>query len=213
MDGDEFKSAPSPRKEILNMLARDAEKCENQGETRPVLFCFVTDPYQPLNDELQLTRSAIKILHRHGLRVTILTKGGIRAMRDFDLLGPQDAFATTLTLVNQKESEGIEPGAAIPWERILSLKEAHNAGIETWVSCEPILRLTDTLSLIDATKEFVGHYKIGTLNYHPELGELDWKKTAETVKSFMEEKRLRFYMKKDLARHIGFPDGYWGEVE
>ena len=74
----------SPRDQILECLRLDVQKMK--GDHRTVLLCFLCDPYQPIDDELKITRSAIQILGENGFRVQILTKGGKRASRDFDLL-------------------------------------------------------------------------------------------------------------------------------
>lgn len=109
---DDFHGAVKPRKNILAGLEKDAERLA--GSKDRVLLSFTTDPYQPIEEELGITREAIKILHRHGLHVEILTKGGTRAARDFDLLMPGDAFATTLTFLDEDKSREWEPKAALP---------------------------------------------------------------------------------------------------
>ncbi len=81
----------------------NATKLAKQGERRNVLFSFTCDPYTPIEQKTQLTRKCIKALHESGLNVTILTKGGLRSMRDFDLLTPKDAYATTLTSLWDKD--------------------------------------------------------------------------------------------------------------
>jgi DNA repair photolyase len=159
----------------------DASAWAKKGETRRVLLCFITDPYQPLELETQITRKAITALHSFGLNVVILTKAGLRSTRDFDLLGPKDAYATTLTCDNDADSLKWEPGAALPSERIEALKEAHRKGIETWVSFEPVIYPVQTFHLLEMTHDIVGHYKVGTMNYHPHGKLTDWKKFGQMM--------------------------------
>jgi len=202
-----FETEVKPRPNILSQLEKDCWRLLQAGETRPVLLSFVGDVYQPVESKFLVTRAAIRILHRHGLKVHILTKGGERATRDFDLLGPGDAFATTLTTTTPEMSRYWEPAAALPQARIDSLKEAHKLGIETWASLEPVLYPHCAIELIGATHKFVGHYKVGKLNYHPHAQTIDWRIFAKGVIATLEGFGAKYYIKKDLARYIGHPQG------
>ena len=44
-----------------------------------------SDPYMPLEDELQYTRKALELIHRYGFGATLITKSD-RVLRDFALL-------------------------------------------------------------------------------------------------------------------------------
>lgn len=181
-------------------------------ENRPILLCFVTDPYQPLEEETRLTRTAIDTLHQFGLRVTMLTKAGERSTRDFDLLTPNDEYATTLTCSNYADSQKWEPIAALPRDRIAALSKAHRLGIPTWVSFEPVIYPHQTYELLDITHPVVGHYKVGTMNYHPHGRTIDWKYFAEMMIYKLEMLKKPYYIKKDLAKYLGKPEGFWGNV-
>ena len=88
--GEGFHENPKPRESVLKYLSKD---CQNlRGSRIPVLLSFTTDPYQPIDEEIGLSRNAIQIMHNHGMAVEVLTKGGTRACRDFDLLTNRDAF-------------------------------------------------------------------------------------------------------------------------
>lgn len=201
-DKSSWENCPKPRvneQDILN----SAKMWKQRGETRRVLLCFVTDPYQPIEAETQLTHHAISILHEHGFYVHILTKGGKRSMRDFDLLSDKDAYATTLTCINPEDSLRWEPYAALPDERIDALKEAHRRGIETWVSFEPVIYPRDTVALLNRTFPFVGHYKVGTMNYHPHGKSINWREYGFSMKRIMDAMGIKYYFKKDLLREMG----------
>ena len=169
---------------------------------QPILFSFTTDPYQEIDEEYQLTRQGIKYLHENGLAVEILTKGGMRAARDFDLLSEKDAFATTLTFVDEKKSREWEPGAALPDDRIEAMKLAHSQGIRVWVSLEPVIDPEESLELIRLTHGFVDLFKVGKLNYHPAARDVDWKSFANRAVSLLERLGKRYYIKKDLQTYI-----------
>lgn len=182
---------------------QDAKRWVAKGETRRVLLCFITDPYQPLEWETLLTRKTITALHSAGLNIIILTKGGSRSMRDFDILTSKDAYATTLTCLHEPDSLHWEPHAALPKERINALKKAHELGIETWVSLEPVLYPQETKCLVEITKGFVGHYKVGVLNYHPHGKSVNWKQFGFEMKRIMDNEGIHYYFKKDLLKEMG----------
>ena len=96
------------------------------------------------------TRQAIQILIDNGLRVMILTKGGMRAARDFDLLETYDRcrFGTTVVFRNQADASQWELNAPPVADRIQAIHQAHGRGIKTWVSLEPVIDPDQALELI-----------------------------------------------------------------
>ncbi len=201
-DKEQWENDPKPRvtAEEIDQSAWLWQKIYNG---RRILLCFVTDPYQPIEAETQLTRQAIEILHKYGMYVHILTKGGARAMRDFDLLTPKDAFAVTLTCDNDVDSLKWEPNSAVPGERLDVLEEAHDAGIETWVSLEPVIYPDQVERLVMETKGFVDHYKVGTMNYHPHGKTIDFAAFGRRMKRIMDQQGIKYYFKKDLLKEMG----------
>ncbi len=205
-----FENQPQIRVTAHDVL-QSAKAWKDKGETRRVLYSFITDPYQPIEQETQLTRKCIMALHQEGLNVVILTKGGIRSMRDFDLLTSQDAYATTLTCLHEQDSLHWEPYVALPKERIRALREAHKLGIETWVSLEPVIYPQDAKNLVEITRGFVGHYKVGKMNYieklppqlKEEVQDINWYEFGWGMKRFMDELDVKYYFKKDLLKEMG----------
>jgi len=215
-DPKEFHGRAVPRQGgdgALANLRKDAERMNARGDDRHVLLSFITDPYQPAERDFQLTRRAIEELHRYGIPVAILTKAGWPATRDFDLLGPADLFGTTLTFQDPKLSRVWEPGAGLPSMRIKSLEDAKVRGIGTWVSCEPVIDQSETLALIERTAPIVDVFKVGTLNYSRKLPRdlvpppIDWKLFAQDVVKLLDRLGANYYIKKDLARYLGQPEG------
>jgi DNA repair photolyase len=197
---DEF-CKPKVRSDVLTKFEKDAEILEREGETRSILLSFTTDPYQPLDVKEGLTRKAIKILHDHNLKVSILTKGGKRSERDFDLLVAHpdlSEYGVTLVFTDPKYQKEIEKGAASTEERIASLKAAHDLGIFTYVSLEPVWFPAQSLELIDITHKFVDFYKIGKLNYDPQQRTVDWSKFKKDLIEKLDRYGKKFYIKKSL---------------
>lgn len=193
-----FHDKPEPRKDIIAQINKDAEKFA--GDKRPVLMCFTSDAYQPIEKELRLTQKAITSLYLNGITPQILTKaGGWAISRDVDILKASGAiWAATLTTDSEAESLEWEPRAALPDDRIEALKIAKNAGLQTWVSFEPVINTDAVYRLIDKTHEFVDLYKVGKLNYHPLAKQINWQYFLINVRHKFNSLNKRYYIKKDL---------------
>lgn len=185
--------------DFLPSLEREAAKLLRAGQSGPqVLLSFTCDPYSALDAKEAVTRKVIQILHRNGFNACTLTKGGQRAMRDLDLFGAGDAFATTMTLLDDAASLEWEPGAALPSERIATIEAFHAAGITTWVSLEPVIDPVAAMDIIRLTHTFTDLYKIGKMNYHPVAATIDWRHWADTSTALLDQLGKRYYVKDDL---------------
>lgn len=200
---DDFDNKVIPRKNFINLLQKDLRKYEAADIKEQVLLSFTSDPYNHLDVNLCLTRQVIKNIQAFGMSVCTLTKGGSRALRDIDLFRPGlDSFASTLTTLNNQQSLKWEAGAALPQDRIDTLKEFHNAGILTWVSLEPVYDTKATLEIIRQTHEFVDLYKVGKINYHKISKEIDWQEFTDNVTQLLNELEQDYYLKKDLHPYV-----------
>lgn len=201
----EFDAGAEPRENFLHLLTRDAAKYQALGITEQVMLSFTTDPYHPFDNAM--TRDVLRILQAHGLSVCTLTKGGKRALRDIDMFRPEcDAFASTLTSLDDAFSLKWERGAALPDDRISTLKAFHDAGIFTWVSLEPTLDTESSLAIIEHTHEFVDLYKIGRANYLPMTYTTDWETYTHRILELVNRLGVKHYIKKDLQKYL--PEGY-----
>ena len=199
-------NSPSPRAGVLGKLLQDADELGRLHEQRSILLSFTCDTYQEIDVRYKLTREALKILLPRGLNVTILTKGGARSERDFDLLAQypdQVTYAATLVFTNEEQRRVYETGTAAPTaERIAALKRAHGLGIRTWVSLEPVFDPVQSLDLIRQTHEFVDLYKVGTLNYMQEAKAIDWAAFGYDAIALLDSLGKDHYIKVDLKRHL-----------
>ena len=193
---------PALRPGFLGKLRQEASKYHLAGIEGQVLLSFTCDPYPHIDAQYAITREAIKIIHSAGLSVCVLTKGGSRALRDLDLFSGSDAFATTMTFLDEAQSLKWEPGAAIPADRVAAIQEFHAAEIPTWVSLEPVLDPAAALDIIRETHGFVDLYKVGRLNYHPLAKTIDWRQFAHDAVDLLESLGCAYYLKKDLACHL-----------
>lgn len=204
---EEFFRRGLPRDRAIENLKLDAARLAKKGDRRHVLLSFITDPYQPSEEEYKLTRKAIEALHGYGIFVAILTKGGLRAARDFDILTRFDLFGVSLTTLNPETKAQWEPNVPSANERIRTLELAKKAGIPTWVSCEPVVVPGETLQLIRLAAEATDVFKVGKLNYRKEAERIHWRQFAQDVTKLLDSLGASYYIKQDLARFIGHPEG------
>lgn len=195
---DAWRSCVTPRDDILRKLEADARDMAN--DERRVLLCFLSDPYQPADDVYRLTRKALEILGEHGMKAQVLTKGGTRACRDFDLMKKFDVhLGVSLSFVTDMERAKWEPNAASIQDREDLLRRAHRAGIYTWVSVEPVIIPAEALAVIRRMRRHVDFWKIGKLNHMRAIeSSIDWPAFRESAIALLEEARARYYIKKDL---------------
>lgn len=209
-------SQPAPRSEqFVALLEKELAKRDKKGiEPSNVLLCFTCDPYQEIDADLRLTQRTINLLHRWGYRVTVLTKGGTKALRDLHLFGRGDRFATTLTFLDPEKSRLWEPEAALPFDRIQAIQQFAAVGIMTWVSLEPVIEPLASLEIIKAVAPWVEAFKVGTLNHHPLAKQIDWRLFGSSATHLLDTlgyerqwepdklDRGQYYIKADLARWI-----------
>lgn len=209
MDRPEFDAGAVPRENFLKLLEKDARKYQAAGIAEQVMLSFTTDPYHP--GDTSLTRQTLECLQAHGLGICTLTKGGNRAMRDIDLFRPgRDAFASTLTSLDDEFSRKWERQAASPADRINTLRAFHGSGIFTWVSLEPVLDTEATLKIIRHTHQFVDLYKVGRVNYIGLTKTTNWKQFTADVLQVLQDTGARHYIKRDLQPYL--PEGYENQM-
>ena len=201
----EFDAGAVPRPDFIRHLINDARKYQAAGITEQVLLSFTSDPYHP--GDTALTRQTLDVLQLHGLGICTLTKGGTRSLRDLDLFRPdRDAFASTLTSLDDVFAQKWEPHAAAPADRILALKKFHKHGIFTWVSLEPTLDVESSLAIVRKTHSFVNLYKVGRVNYLPMTKTTDWGDYTLRMIDLLQQVGSAHYIKRDLWPYL--PPGY-----
>jgi DNA repair photolyase len=201
---EDFHSNVKLYKNIVERVKRDCEGGALGGET--IQLCFTCDPY-PTGIDTTPTREIIKILKIGGAHVQILTKNGMAATRDFDLLDGRDKFGVTLTAFSKQESLCIEPGAECPSSRLNALDLAKIRKIGTWVSFEPVIRMSDTLSLLDIVIEnkLADTVKIGKLNYFDPPEVIDWGIFGRVAEAKCKSAGQDYYIKEILRAEMEKP--------
>jgi len=110
---------------------------------RPIAMGTNTDPYQPVEDRLKITRQVIKVLGEFDHPFTITTKSA-RVTRDVDLIAPMAArglaaVMLSITSLDPEVARTLEPRASSPRRRLRAVRELSAAGIPVFVSISPVV--------------------------------------------------------------------------
>jgi DNA repair photolyase len=102
-----------------------------------------TDPYQPVERTLKLTRSVLEVLDRFNHPVGIVTKSA-GVLRDLDILSAMAArrlvrVYVSVTTLDDKLARTMEPRAAAPQRRLQAIAELTRAGVPTGVMAAPMI--------------------------------------------------------------------------
>jgi len=116
--------------------------------SRPVAMSGVTDPYQPVERQLKITRACIAVLAEYRNPVNIVTKNHL-ITRDVDLLSElalSNAAAVMLSFstLNADLSRVLEPRTSTPSLRLEAIRTLSSSGIPVGVFVAPVIPgLTD----------------------------------------------------------------------
>lgn len=109
----------------------------------PIAFGTNTDPYQPIEKDLRITRDLLKLLARWNHPLTIVTKSAL-VLRDLDILAPLAEkrlvqVAVSVTTLDHHLARRMEPRATTPWKRLDAIRELAAAGVPTSVFFAPVI--------------------------------------------------------------------------
>ena len=208
----EYFCNPDPRSNVLEKLSKELPKCKKEQ----VLLSFIGDAYCETTDNNALTREVLEKLLEAKIPVAILTKGGKRCLKDLDLFkqfGEHIQIGATLTFDNDDDSLRWESGAALPEERLETLKVLHDNGVRTFASFEPVIVPEQSLHLMEMSLDFIDVYKVGKLNNYRGLDKkIDWTDFLEKTVSLLRENKKSFYVKYDLRKAAPSVKLYGNEV-
>jgi DNA repair photolyase len=112
-------------------------------EAAPIALGANTDPYQPVERSLGLTRSILEVLAAFRHPVGVITKSALIA-RDIDILGPMAearlaAACVSVTTLDRDLARRMEPRAATPARRLETIRRLADAGVPTAVLASPMI--------------------------------------------------------------------------
>jgi len=110
---------------------------------RPIALGSNTDPYQPAERKLGVTRSILEVLREFRHPVTIVTKGAL-IQRDIDILSDMAreklaVVTVSVTTLDRDLARTMEPRAATPERRIETIAALSKAGVPTGVLSAPMI--------------------------------------------------------------------------
>jgi DNA repair photolyase len=108
-----------------------------------VAFSGVTDCFQPIEKELQLTRQCLKVACETGQPIGIVTKNRL-VTRDLDLLAKMAStntinVAISVTSLDQSLTRRMEPRTSSPASRLESIRELSSAGVPVHLMAAPMI--------------------------------------------------------------------------
>lgn len=103
-----------------------------------------TDPWQPVERRLGITRSILEVLARFRHPVGIVTKGAVLIERDLDLLADmaKDGLvmvAISITTLDDELKRTLEPRASAPATRLRVMRRLADAGVPVMVMFSPVI--------------------------------------------------------------------------
>ncbi|MGZ5985082.1 MAG: PA0069 family radical SAM protein [Caulobacteraceae bacterium] len=121
----------------------DKELSRKGYAPRPIHIGGNTDPYQPIERQLRITRQVIEVLDRFNHPFSIITKNGL-ITRDLDLYGPMAGrnlvrTAVSVTTLDRRLARAMEPRAATPERRMEAIARLSKAGVPCAVSVAPVI--------------------------------------------------------------------------
>jgi len=130
-----------------------------------VYMSSVSDPYQPIEKQLKLTREVLKSLDKR-IKLSILTKSDL-ILRDIDILKKFKNLEVGLTInsFNGRLKTFFEPFSPTNQARIYTLKILKENGLKTYSFISPIIPdLIDIRNIIKKTRDFTDFYWFEMLN-------------------------------------------------
>ena len=109
----------------------------------PIALGTNTDPYQPVERTMRITRSILETLAECGHPVTIVTKSDL-VLRDRDILAAMArrslcSVAVSVTTLDRDLCRRMEPRASAPHRRLAAVRGLAEAGIPAHVLVAPII--------------------------------------------------------------------------
>jgi DNA repair photolyase len=170
-----------------------------------VMFCSMTDPYQPIEESTGLSRRLLARLVDSQFHTLVITKSDL-VRRDFDLMSDRENVELGMTITGLgDETVPFEPGAPSNTRRVAVLEEAREAGVRTFVSLEPwIPGVTKPLQIIRKLAPFVDRWIVGTMNYCGVSRE-EYARESVLVKDLLDELGVPYWLKKEIRAQLPSP--------
>lgn len=145
--GLDFETKIHVKRDAAALLRREFMKPSWKPQT--VSLSGVTDPYQPIEAKLRVTRSLLEVFAEFRNPVGLITKNAL-VTRDIDLLGElakhnAAGVAVSITTLDESIARKLEPRTSTIEKRFQAVKQLAEAGVPVAVMLAPIIPgLTDS---------------------------------------------------------------------
>lgn len=154
-----------------NALALLKRKRANSLRGKTIYMSSVTDPYQPIELDLELTRSILQeLITYHQPKLVVQTRSPI-VTRDIDLLQQFEQVRVNMTVTTDDEAirKVFEPNCASIPARLNAITKIHQANIPACITLSPLLPVKDAATFAKRLVE-TGIPKIVVRPFHPDRG-------------------------------------------
>ncbi|MBL8772783.1 MAG: PA0069 family radical SAM protein, partial [Phenylobacterium sp.] len=139
--GLDFESRLFFKPDAARLLEKELSRPGYQPET--IHIGGNTDPYQPQERTLRITRGVIEVMVRFRHPFSVITKSAL-IVRDLDLLAEAAALglaraAISITTLDRRLARSMEPRAATPERRLDSVRRLTRAGVPVMVMFAPCI--------------------------------------------------------------------------
>jgi DNA repair photolyase len=169
-DGIEFEQKIYAKQHAAELLSQELRKVKPDED---IAIGTATDPYQPIEKRLEITRAILGELARHsGLELGIVTKSAM-IVRDIDVLSEiarhnRISVSFTVTTTDIELARILEPRAPRPDLRLEALGKLREAGIRAGVICAPVLPgITDSPRQLEAVVRSAAEAKANHIYANP----------------------------------------------
>ncbi|MCY3744756.1 MAG: PA0069 family radical SAM protein [Acidobacteria bacterium] len=139
--GLDFETKIVAKPEAAGLLRRELRK--RGYEVGPLALGSNTDPYQPVERDLQITRQLLEVLSEARHPTGIVTKSAL-ILRDLDIIVPmaKEGLAqvmVSVTTLRRDLARAMEPRAAAPARRLATIAALREAGVPVGVLASPMI--------------------------------------------------------------------------
>ena len=182
-------------------IDKEIVRLKKRGVRQPVDLGSATDPYQPIEEKLELTRKVLTEFLKHKMPVFVVTKSDL-VLRDLDIIKAlrEEKLALvqfSLPTLDNFISQNFEGGSPAPEKRLRAIEELAEEGIRVIVRVQPVIPfINDHEEMLREVIEAASaagaqHVIAGTLK----LSETVLNNLSPVLKKFNKfEKFLRFYV-------------------
>lgn len=186
----------------VKMAETPLNKKQLMGKT--IFIASVTDPYNPYEEQYEITRNILKELMGVNCEIHITTKSKL-ILRDIDIIKKlkKVKVAISINTLDETFKDDMDKASSIK-ERIETLKKLHEANISTVLFMSPIFPyITNWQEIIEKTKNVVDEYWFENLNLRDSY--------KENILAYIKEKYSSLYSKY-CEIYLDHDEHFWIEL-